>query len=997
MRLLLLSSFALVLAVWASLGDAADPVRADMTARDDMTAWKHSGKLFVLTTPQGADLPASAMIEQFPLLVRLHGDWFDFSSASPGGDDIRFHSSSGEPLSFQVEQWDAKAGLAAIWVRIPLIRGNQQQALTMFWGNPNADSCSDGKAVFNGTNGYASVWHLGKEVSDEVGTLTSKSTGMRSVAGVIGDAKHLGGREGVFGGEQIPDYPSADASHSTEAWFRAEVPNSTIIGWGNEGGGRGSKVRMQFRSPPHVHIDSDFSDVKGETTLPLNQWLHVIHTYDREDGKIYINGKLDGAATPMLDIKSPSRLWVGGWYHQYDFVGDIDEVRVSRVARSADWIKLQYANQNPLQLAVGPLVQPGSELSVAPERLVVKEGESATLVAKAGGARKLIWTHRQGENESLVAVDRLSHRFSTGRVTGDQMSTLRLTAIYEDVAKTIEVPVVVQESIADPQFTLTGPAKWDGRETVEMIASVSNLDVLKHQDASELQYEWQVSGIAAVHDTMPGKLVLRRALGSGEMRVTCTISNGGAPVTVSHEIEVEEPERDPWIDRRPLESEMPVDHQFYARGSEGVGRLHCTGTVDKLADSVFVRVIADGKAYHAERQTLKADRRYAFTASLKPGLTHYSFAFGATANGVDTILHEASDLVCGDAYVITGQSNALATDWGPEKHEYTSEWIRSFGSNRGDGNVGWGAATTRGEGVREIGCWGMELARNLVDRHQVPICIINGAVGGTLIEAHQRNDASPVDPATLYGRLLDRVQRASLNDGIRAVFWYQGENNQGAQGTTGKYGWETYEPLFVKMAADWKRDYPNIEHYYVFQIWPNACSMGGAGAKGASDKLRDVQRRLPRLFSHMTAISTLGIKPEGGCHFSPAGYIALANQVLPLVERNHYGKAIETSVTAPNLLRAKFASDQRDQVELEFDQPMQWDDRLVNQFYFDDTTAQVVSGKSAGNSITLTLKAPTKASRITYLIDRDWSSQNLLYGANGIAALTFCDEPLVTP
>ncbi len=33
--------------------------------------WKHSGSLFILTTPEGADLPASASLENFPLLVRL--------------------------------------------------------------------------------------------------------------------------------------------------------------------------------------------------------------------------------------------------------------------------------------------------------------------------------------------------------------------------------------------------------------------------------------------------------------------------------------------------------------------------------------------------------------------------------------------------------------------------------------------------------------------------------------------------------------------------------------------------------------------------------------------------------------------------------------------------------------------------------------------------------------------------------------------------------------
>jgi len=43
-----------------------------------------------------------------------------------------------------------------------------------------------------------------------------------------------------------------------------------------------------------------------------------------------LNGRLDGSANPTLDIKTPSRLWIGGWYHNYDFVGGIDEVDPER-------------------------------------------------------------------------------------------------------------------------------------------------------------------------------------------------------------------------------------------------------------------------------------------------------------------------------------------------------------------------------------------------------------------------------------------------------------------------------------------------------------------------------------------------------------------------------------------------------------------------------------------------------------------------------------------
>ena len=40
--------------------------------------WQHSGALTILTTPEGANLPASALETDFPLLVRLSRDELDF-------------------------------------------------------------------------------------------------------------------------------------------------------------------------------------------------------------------------------------------------------------------------------------------------------------------------------------------------------------------------------------------------------------------------------------------------------------------------------------------------------------------------------------------------------------------------------------------------------------------------------------------------------------------------------------------------------------------------------------------------------------------------------------------------------------------------------------------------------------------------------------------------------------------------------------------------------
>ena len=228
-------------------------------------------------------------------------------------------------------------------------------------------------------------------------------------------------------------------------------------------------MRMQFRSPPHLHIDSDFSDVDGKGALLMSEWTHVVHTYQKGEGRIYINGRLDGDDKPTLNIRRPSRMWIGGWYGNYDFIGDIDEVRISRTARSSDWVRLEYENQKPLQTLVGHLVQAGSEFSVSPARVTLSEGKSVVISARAGGAQKLYWTLMRDGHETIVAVDRTRFTFDAGRVAGDRSLTLQFKAVYADRVRTQDIPITVKESIPEPIFTLKAPKHWDGRKLVELV------------------------------------------------------------------------------------------------------------------------------------------------------------------------------------------------------------------------------------------------------------------------------------------------------------------------------------------------------------------------------------------------------------------------------------------------------------------------------------------------------------------------------------------------
>jgi hypothetical protein len=983
---------------------------------EDLLAWKQSGDFAILTTPEGANIAADASVHDFPLLVRLDRDWFDFSQAMHDGKDLRF-TQQGKILPHQIEEWDPLVGTASIWVRVPLIKGNDRQMLTMHWSNAEATDVSDGKKVFNDTNGYLSVWHLGPQVADETGLLETKDQGTTPTAGVVGKARAFSVGSHLSCGNQITSYPSANASHTTEVWFRSAKSNVNLIGWGNQK--QQGKVVMQFRGPPHVNLDCWFSDgnVKSKGLLTFNEWHHAVFAYESGNAKIYVDGELAGQAgrgTP-LNIPNPAMLTIGGWSGENNFIGDLDEVRVSNLTRSADWIKLQYENQKPLQNVVGPLIRAEGRFAIPVKTVTVKEGEPIKLSVQADGAQKLYWYLRDEGPERLVAVDRYHYDFISSRVKGATTALLTVKAIYPNRVETGLINITIKKSIPDPQFTIIGPKNWDGRTPIELSPRIINLAALQKTGAAEVKIEWQVHPISTVKEILPGKLRLIGAQKSGTIQINVMVSNGGVVQKKHLSIPAVLPTSQPWLARKPEPNEKPEEGRFYARDDTNQGTLFYNGILTERVEEVFLNIYADEKPYAILKTKPGKDLGYAFTAKLKPGFIKYRVEFGTRSGGKETVLDQIGNLVCGDAFLIEGQSNAEALDLREERQKprETNEWIRTFGGPKnGEDGVAWVKSydekTQQDSGKRpslwckavwaqqppehnaHIGWWGMELAKRLIESQKVPICIINGALGGTRIDQHQRNPENPADLTTIYGKWLWRMQEARLTHGIRAILWHQGENDQPADTPTGDYGWVNYQSYFCEMAGGWYRDMPNARRYVIFQIWPNSCAMGGT--EGNGDRLREQQRALPDLFDNISIMSTLGIKPPGGCHFPREGYDEFARLIHPVIERDVYGKKFEQSVTAPRMGGAMFEDNE---IVLYFDQPVVWNDALLSQFYLDGEKDKFASGRTEGNKILLTLKPGAVGTTISYLKEAQWSQNNLLIGKNGIAALTFCEVPII--
>ena len=223
----------------------------------------------------------------------------------------------------------------------------------------------------------------------------------------------------------------------------------------------------------------------------------------------------------------------------------------------------------------------------------------------------------------------------------------------------------------------------------------------------------------------------------------------------------------------------------------------------------------------------------------------------------------------------------------------------------------------------------MELARRLVEDQKMPICIINGAVGGTRIDQHQRNPADPEDvTSNLRPAALACPRAPSWTHGIRGILWHQGENDQGADGPTGGFGCETYRQYFLDMAAGWKQDYPNIQHYYLFQIWPKIVLHGH---QRIGQPPAEVQRTLPDAFT--TPASCPPWESPRRHVPLPAGRLRRIRpaDLPPCPAQTYYG-VVSHFDHRPEFETDLFASEKKDQIVMEFDQPVKWDDALWDSF-----------------------------------------------------------------
>ena len=318
------------------------PATAQAWWQDD---WHYRKQNAVDTTPQGAAI--NQALGRTALLVRLHTGNFTFDGVKEDGSDLRFVAADDKTvLNHQIESFDALMGMALIWVDVPNVEGGQRQDIWMYYGNQKAPATGNGQLTFDPN--YTALYHFdgatGTPAKDTTayGNTAQSATGA-AIDGVVGRALQFSGQPLL-----LPASPSlqhnAGSAFTFSAWLRLDQANGEQLILARREGTNSLLVGVN-QGVPFVEIDGQ----RAVATQPLNpgQWQHVALTAEGAKVTLYINGR-EGAALAQAMPAFNSVMAIGADLHEgpfQPFVGAIDELRLSKVARPAPLLLADATSQ----------------------------------------------------------------------------------------------------------------------------------------------------------------------------------------------------------------------------------------------------------------------------------------------------------------------------------------------------------------------------------------------------------------------------------------------------------------------------------------------------------------------------------------------------------------------------------------------------------------------------------------------------------------------------
>jgi biopolymer transport protein ExbB len=267
-----------------------------------------------------------------PVLVRLHDGNFKFDQAQESGGDIRFIL-DGKPLQYSVEKFDSLLAEAFVWVQVPDLKPGAQTKLWLYYGSTNT-SAPGGVNAKGGYDDTLLAYHFaeapGQTPKDASGHGNDAQNAASTESGsFIGSGLKMDAGTNV----QLPASLTWGDALTWSAWVRFPAAQANGI---------------LFSAPGSLTVGIEngipYADINGQRTsggapMLVNSWSHIAVTAQGGTVTLYLNGASYGTVSAAFPAPTGAARIGGG------FIGQLDELEISKVARPAGFIKMAALSQ----------------------------------------------------------------------------------------------------------------------------------------------------------------------------------------------------------------------------------------------------------------------------------------------------------------------------------------------------------------------------------------------------------------------------------------------------------------------------------------------------------------------------------------------------------------------------------------------------------------------------------------------------------------------------
>jgi biopolymer transport protein ExbB len=310
--------------------------------------WKYRKEISFDLSPAGADI--SGTPQDVPVLVRLSlANFSYFNDTKPDGSDFRLVAGDDKtPLKFHFEKYDPQNQVALLWVRAPQITGGSKtDKIYAYYGDPDAPVAADLPGTYDASQVLVlSFSESGGLPLDATAYKNnpSASTAVLTPASLIAGGAKFAGKESIT----VPATPSLRLlpaqGITASAWLRIEQAQQAVVFALSDQGktlelgieGRKLVARATLGAAPVA--------VTAASDLPLGSWHHVAISAGGDKLSLYLDG-VAVAGAPVTLAEIGGNFSIGALKDSRFLSGEIDEVQVSKIVRSADWIKASARGQ----------------------------------------------------------------------------------------------------------------------------------------------------------------------------------------------------------------------------------------------------------------------------------------------------------------------------------------------------------------------------------------------------------------------------------------------------------------------------------------------------------------------------------------------------------------------------------------------------------------------------------------------------------------------------